>query len=533
MEKLKTIIQKTIYSKSTIDWMIVRDISKSKIEIEGVEFSFVDGKERYNEPFKTNQGYLSLNSPFVIGEFEKIAKELLEEFKSNPIALANLFILFTRASYKGEDKETLLKNFKKQLEKDVCTNIFNLLISSLNTEYYKDNYSIKKPFSTNDWLDIFRSTQYMHGISDPLINCLQLVRSERNRKIDFDLLEKMQPLLRAVLVGQYGFDLEISKSKLKKLYQSVEELIFLSACLIDDFAPDKTPPDWLTETLIEKFLENHWDTIGKQIFVHTFGLSYRNKNDNKLYERLRDLSHAILLKHLKTENDETLKWIRKFEFPNDFIALFGWLSSKEIKLTEIPDSNRAAITNQFVSELQRIAKSTPVHLASENSSDPFTSFQLYERKYQVALAYVLLFLLSATDTNRKDIENVCHEFKTLFYGGVRATHLATHFTELMLLIGLSGNWVNGLDEAEYLALKKYLKILSDTVLIPYIYLKEREDEIWNPESEREAFQFNAGSYLITTALAKIQKHQIGQYYQDFFEKINETAVANWNIEDNK
>lgn len=527
MEQLKNIIQRIISSKSTVDWMVVHDISKSKIEIEGVEFSFVDGKERYNEPFKTNQGYISLKKTSFVSDFQKIANELLEKFKSNPIALANLFIVFTRASYKGEDKETLLKNFKKQLGKDVCTNIFNLLIASLNNEYYKDNYSIKKPLSTNDWLDIFRSTQYMHGISDPLINCLQLVRNERNLKLDFDLLEKMKPLLRAVLVGQYGFDLEIPKSKLEQLYLSTDELIFLSACLIDDSAPDKTSPDWLTETLIEKFLENHWDTIGKQIFVHTFGLSFRNKNDNKLYERLRDLSHVILLKHIKKENDETLTWISKFKFPDDFIALFGWLSSREIKLNEISDSNRAAITNQFVSELQRIAKSIPFHLASENSSDPFTSFQLYERKYQVALAYVLLFLLSATDTNRKDIENVCHEFKTLFYGGFRATHLATHFTELMLLIALSGNYLTGTDEKEYSSLKKYLKVISDTVLIPYIHLKEREDEVWNPESEREVLQFSAGSHFVTNAFANIRKHEIGKQYDDFFKVINEVKITEW------
>lgn len=527
MEQLKNIIQTIISSKSTVDWMVVHDISKSKIEIEGVEFSFVDGKERYNEPFKTNQGYISLKKTSVVSDFQKIAIELLEEFKSNPIALANLFIVFTRVSYKGEDKETLLKNFKKQLGKDVCSNIFNLLIASLNNEYYRDKYSIKKPISTNDWLDIFRSTQYMHGISDPLINCLQLVRSERNLKLDFDLLEKMKPLLRAVLVGQYGFDLEIPKSKLEQLYLSADELIFLSACLIDDSAPDKTSPDWLTEMLIEKFLENHWDKIGKQIFVHTFGLSFRNKNDNKLYERLRDLSHVILLKHIKKENDKTLTWISKFKFPDDFIALFGWLSSREIKLNEIPDSNRAAITNQFVSELQRIAKSIPVHLASENSSDPFTSFQLYERKYQVALAYILLFLLSATDTNRKDIENICHEFKTLFYGGFRATHLATHFTELMLLIALSGNYLTGTDEKEYSSLKKYLKVISDTVLIPYIHLKEREDEVWNPESEREVLQFSAGSHLVTNAFANIRKHEIGKQYDNFFKVINEVKITEW------
>jgi hypothetical protein len=525
MEQLKTFIQKVISSKSKVDWMIVHDISKSKIEIEGIEFLFVDGKERYNEPFKTNQGYLSLKTPSAIKEFGKISNELLEEFKSNPVALANLFIVFSRASYKGEDKETLLKNFKKKLGKDHCTSVFNLLIASLNNEYYKDNHFIKRPQNTNDWLDIFRSTQYMHGISDPLINCLQLVRSERNRKVDFDLLEKMNPLLRSVLVGQYGFDLEISKSNLKKLYQNSEELIFLSACLVDDSAPDKTPPDWLTETLIEKFLENHWETIGRQIFVHVFGLSFRNKNDNKLYDYLKQLSHAVLLRKIKTKNAETVKWISKFEFPNDFIALFGWLSLNKIGLSEIPASNRIAITNQFVSELQRIAKEIPIHLASENSSDPFTSFQLHEGKYQNALAYVLLFLLSATDTNRKDIECVCHKFKTLFYGGFRATHLAIHFTELMLLIGLSGKSLYGLGETEYSAIKEYLQIISNTVLIPYIHLKEREDEIWNPESESEVFQWNAGSHLVTKAFANIHEHEIGKHYEHFFKVISEVKIA--------
>lgn len=527
MEQLKTFIQKIISSKSKVDWLIVHDISKSKVEIEGLEFSFVDGKERYDEPFKTNQGYLSLKTPSAITGFGKISIELLEEFKSNTIALANLFIVLSRASYKGENKETLLKNFKKKLGKDVCTSVFNLLITSLNNEYYKDNYFIKRPQTTNEWLDIFRSTQYMHSISDPLINCLKSVRSERNRKIDFDLLENMKPLLRAVLVGHYGFDLEISKSKLKKLYQNTEELIFLSAYLIDDSAPDKTHPDWLTKTLIERFLENHWEMIGRQIFVHLFGLSFRNKNDNKLYDYLRDLSHAVLLKHLKMDDPETVKWISKFEFPNEFIALFDWLSSKEITIEEISDLNRATITNQFVSELQRIVKSIPAYLASVNNSDPFISFQLYEEKYQTALAYILLFLLSATDTNRKNIENVCHEFKTLFYGGFKATYLATHFTELMLLIGLSDNYLNGLDEAEHSSLKKYLKIISDTVLIPYIHLKEREDEVWNPESEREKFQFNAGSHLVIGAMANIRKNEIGKHYEYFFKIIDEVKIAEW------
>ncbi len=532
MEQLKTTIQEIIAHKSVTDWMIIHAISKSNIEIVGVEFSFVDGKERQDDPFKTNQGYISLTTLLAVTEFGRIATELTEEFKANTLALSNLFIVITRASYSGDGKELLIKNFRTKIGKDLCKEVFDLLIISLNSEYYKDRYSIKKPLSTNEWLEVFSSTQYMRGDSDPLINCLRLVRTQRNSKIDFELLEKMKPLLRAVLVGWYGFDLKISKAKLEKLYDNPDELTFLSACLIDDSGPDKMPPDWLTETLVERFLKNHWDVIGRQIFVHTFGLSFRNKNNNKLYEKLADLSHTVLLKRIQTENSETISLINTFEFPNDFIAFFGWLSLKKIPLSKIPASNKAGITNQFVAEFQKITRSIPVHLASENSSDPFRSFQLYEPKYQTALSYVLFFLLSASDTNRKDIKNVCHEFKPLFYGGFRGSYLATHFTEIMMLIALSGNNIYGIGEEEYSSLKQYLKIISDTILIPYIHLTERKDEIWNPESEREVFQSNAGTYLVTKALSNIRQDEIGAQYESFFKVIQEVAIAEWELEIN-
>jgi len=298
MEQMKAIIHKLLSEKLIIDWLIVHDISKSNIEIFGVEFSFVDGKERRDEAFKTNQGYISLKTPSSITEFTKVVTELTEEFKSNSLALANLFIIISRTSYSGEEKEVLIKKFKKHLGKDICQKVFNLLIASLNSEYYKDSHSFKSPKSTNDWLEILRSAEYMHSISDPLINCLQLVMGERNRNINFEIIENMKPLLRAVLIGQYGFYINISTKKIKLLYRSLEELTFLSACLIDASEANKTSPNWLTENLVKQFVETHWDIIGKGIFVHAFGFSYRNKNRNKLYENLEDLIHAILVKKL-------------------------------------------------------------------------------------------------------------------------------------------------------------------------------------------------------------------------------------------
>jgi hypothetical protein len=524
MEKLKKIIHETLSNKSEIDWLIVHTIHKSDPKISGVKFSFVDGKEREDEPFKTNQGFISLEKTDIIENFKKIIGELSTEFKSNPISLANLFIISTRASYTGEDDEILLNVFKEHIGKENCTIVFNLLINSLNTAYHNHKtYVDKQPNNTNDWLTLFRSTQYMHRFSDPIISCLQLVRDERGRSLDFDLIQNMKPLLRAVLMGWYGYDITISQTTQDKLYEN--ELIFLSACLIDDFSGERDLPNWINSKLIELFVEKYWSKIGKPIFIHVFGISYRNKQENNLYKKLEELLHEILFKKLNTENTETVNWIGSFEFPSDFIALFSWISKKEIDYNKISTSIKSEILNQFIREMQRISTELPKHLASENSSDPFNSFQFYESKYQDAFAHLSLLMLYATKDNLKDIKNVCFSIKPLFYGGFRATNLATHFTEIILIIGLSGYRLNGLDDKGKENIKNYMKIISDVLLIPYIHLSERNDEVWNPENKKELFQYNAGQYLVNNALSEINKLEDKKHYDNFFKEISEIKVS--------
>jgi hypothetical protein len=72
-----------------------------------------------------------------------------------------------------------------------------------------------------------------------------------------------------------------------------------------------------------------------------------------------------------------------------------------------------------------------------------------------------------------------------------------------------------------------LKVISDILLVSYIHLEERDDEVWNPESEKQVFDFSAGRYLVTTAMKNVQKHQVREYYTDFFDSINEVAIAKW------
>lgn len=526
MEELKKIIHKTLSGKSEIDWLIVHTIYKSAQKISGVEFSFVDGKERQDEPFKTNQGYISLEKADNIENFKKIICELSTEFKTNPILLANLYIISTRASYTGEDDGALLNVFKESIGQENCNIVFNLLINSLNTAYHNDkNYVEKQPENTNDWLTLFHSTQYLHGFSDPITNCLELVRDERNRSLDFDLIQNMKPLLRAVLMGWYSYDLRISQTTQDNLYENEKELIFLSACLIDDFSGKRNLPNWLNSKFIETFVEKHWAKIGKPIFIHVFGISYRNKQENNLYKKLEELLHEILFKKLNTENPETLNWIGSLDFPTEFIAFFGWIAKKKIDYNKIPDRIKSELLNRFIRELQGISTELPRHLASENSNDPFNSFQFSEPKYQNTFAHLSLLILYATKDNLKDIKSVCFSIKPLFYGGFRATNLATHFTEIILLVGLSGYRLNGLDDSGKKNIKNYMKIISDVLLVPYIHLSERNDKIWNPESKKELFQYNAGQYLVNYALTEINKLSDKRHYDNFLIEISEIKVS--------
>ncbi|MDR2083749.1 MAG: hypothetical protein LBP67_01985 [Bacteroidales bacterium] len=526
MEQLKTYIQRILSEKSTIDWLIVHTVSKHGNIIDGLEFSFVDEQERLDEPFKTCQGYISLKRDDAIKKFNELIVELSDYFKENLITLANLFIIATRTCYKGEDKKTILKNFKQKTGQSLCNKIFAKLIDSLNSDYYKDNHFNKNQFkSTDEWIEIFRSAQYAHSISDPLVESLFLVQDKQGYNLNYNLLKNMKPFMRAVLIEQYGFILEISNRGLRAIYENQYELSFLSAYLINIHSSEV--PNWLSQELVEKFITKHWGSIGKQVFVHVFGLSYRNKNQNEVIESLGNLIHEVLYDRLSKDSEESKKLINTFEFPKDFIALFYWFDLKHVDTNSITEINKTTILGRFIQELQRINNELPTFFASEHSSDPWVSFQFGEQKYQITFAYLLWFLLYATCEDNKQLKKIFYKIKPLFYGGFRACRLATQFTELMLLIGLSAIHLNDIDKNGWSSIKKYLAIIEETVLIPYIHIAERNSEIWDINNKIEMPQYQAGLYLVNDFLYRIRNSEINEHYKDFIATIDDIKIAKW------
>lgn len=524
---VKDKIERIIRQQTDVNWLIVHEITRGSETYTDVEFSFVDGKERRDEPFGTNQGYISLKSEVVIDEVKQVILELADVFRKNDIALANLYILTCRLSYSAEDDESILSELVKALDSGIRNPLFEVLLTSLNESYYKEHRLFSEsPKSVEDWLSLFNSVDYLHTISNPVPQCLMLIDMGWNKGVDFFWIKKMKPLLRAVLMGQYAYDLTMSDTELTASYESEEDLLFLAACLLDDIGPDKKPLPWLNKNLVTVMMKR-WDLIGKSIFVHVFGISYRNKNSNKAYEQLGNLIHEVLHVRLVADNTETHKWIDGLKFPNGFIAFFWWIKSKDIDLRQIPEANTEKIATHFLSELERILHDAPDYFVDDRRSDPLTTHQLSEEKYGLALVYILLFLIYSSEENVNRFKSICMRIKPFYYGAYQASLFATRFTQVMFLIFLSAESIPDIDKKAIESLKKYLEVISDWLLVSYVHLEERDDEVWNPESEKEIFNFNAGRYLVKGMMQSIRKHQVSEYYEDFFKSINETAIAKW------
>jgi len=527
MDKLYLELKKLLSSKSKIEWLIVHDISQLECQIEGIEYSFVDGEKRIDTPFGTNQGYISLDNEELYESLNLIFSNLRIDFNSDKIALSNLYIILSRISYKREEKEILLDHFLNQLDTKFKNEIFKLIITSLNIEYFKDRHFYNKTtLDTNEWLKVFRSAQYIHNIADPILYTLRLIRKNKSKKLSYSNIKDMNPIIRAVLISWYGFDISISKSDFKSLLKNTNEICFLSAFLVDSNSPDKLAPDWLSKELILVFISNNWDISGQSIFRNVFGISYRNKKFNKLYESLSDLTFEIIWNKMILEDSNSKIWIEKLNFPEDFIALFNMLSDKKVGLSKIPDMVCDYINSQFIDQLDSIYDKTPFYLNKENNDSPFNSFQYSEEKYLTSFAYLSLFLLSMKEHEFRKLKNLCFSYKQLYYGNYNSIYIAKQFTELMLLIVLSIYRITGIDKEGINMLKQILKVISETILIPYIHLLERESEVWSKEKSKGSFQYER-SNLIISHMSMINKSKYKDSYADFFNTINEVAVIDF------
>lgn len=518
---------KILKISSHIDWFIVHKLSKEKYD--NIEFSFVDGKERYDDPFKTNLGYISFKKETFLKEYKEVIKDLIRELRDNKFALANIYILITRTSFQKEGENILEKLFVVEIDKKLIKDIYTLLANSLNENYYSNLPNKTNNYETlNGWLEIFNSSQYLHDTSETLFNILFLAEVDSLKKIEYEKIKGFNPLIRSRLISWYGTSIEIDKDEIIKLINgNLEEASFFAALLIEN----SSYPNWIDEKTLNIFFIKYWDYIGKDLFLHLFGMSYRTKGRD--FSKLKVIIHSIFFNTIKSENEFNGNWLNSLDFPNDFIALFSWLHQNNIALEDITSKNKKLIASSLINSLNSIADNFAQYIASENDYFPFKSYQLNEVKYQTSLSYILLFITTLDEADFKIIKN---DFKSLafkirpqYYGGYRSQYLARNFTEILLLIVLSAINISNISEHIIKNIKHLLTVLNQTILTPYIHLAERDEEIWNNETEKSSFQYKIGEYLINDYLKRIKKNENGVnvYFKDLFELFDNVKVAEW------
>ncbi|MBK0379307.1 hypothetical protein [Mucilaginibacter segetis] len=528
MEELLLKIEEKLQSAQGVNWLIVHELVNIPVAVNDIKFSFVDGKEDLYEPFKVSPGYVTLNTAEAYQIFSSRLIRWLKTYRKQIPVLAQLYALVSRINH-PQEQLSLQELFKSALPKKWKTELYGYMIATLNGDYFKHlHYSLKEITNVEDWLTLIRSAQYRHHIADPLLAVLHLVKIP-GRHLSYSLIEDMAPMLRSTLIGWYGYEIRISVNERAAIYGNPNERMFLTAILLESGNHTDTPPSWLKYPLIEKTLDTDWETVGQYLFPQIYGLNFRKRQQNKVHQAMKKLTGKFLRAKL-SQKETAAVWISRLEFPKHFIAVCSWLIEKPANFGKLPDHCGMQLLDQFLSELNRIGRQIPELIAEKNSSDPFLTSYVGENQYLTAIAYALILLLDTNEAQLKLLKKTYFTFKPLFYGGYRSKYLATRFAEIQLLIALSGPNLTNISNDRFLKLNELLQIISDTILIPYIHLTEREEDIWNPDYEFGISLSNMGRQQINAYLKKILTSSMLPYYQTFVDRLSSIKTAEWPYE---
>lgn len=518
-------ILKNALLQGKINWAIVHELPASFDEISGFEISRFE-KRGDRSPFEFGSAYLNIKDSKQ-KEFFKLFKDLLVETRSDITALANMFIVYWSLSCRDDSKASILYYYKKIVGTEYLR-VYQFLINSLNREYYAYHHyqKLDSISSVEKWLDVFHTAQYFSTNNDPVIAVTRLVRSERNRKIDYQYVTPMKPILRSVLIEWYNFEINAHKDFfINTINSSLQETAFIAATILDDMSKEAKPPKWLDTDIIELLVTRYWSQVGSCIFLHVYGISYRNRHDNNVYKRLKNKLKLIFL-HVVC-NPKLAGWQESLEFPHGYVAFFSWV---RIHGTEnIPNDVEYLLKDKLILDLGHVQKKSATIIADSNKNI-FASYNYIKSDYQNTLPYLLWLLLGLNDEQLRKFQSILLNVKPLFYGGFASKTFAKEFVEFILLVLTSITQLNSIDESQKLILRKLLDIVCKSVIVPYIHLTERKNEVWDPLANGETLFYGVTLALLNIRLQAVKKSIYEQDFKDFFNYLNSIKVTQWPYE---
>ncbi len=507
-----------------INWSIVYDLPKEFDAVSGFNVSRFENRGNQTI-FKNRLAYLNLGKVNQ-EEFRLIFEALLVETKNDIVALANLFVIFHSLSTNEDFNRHILLIYKAAIDTR-CEKVYELLIDSLNREYYVNlnDPRLENVTSVENWLMAFHSAQYFHNNNDPVISSIRLIQDDTTLDVDYQYLIKMKPILRSIIKGWFNFNIVSDKDFLvSKITSSQCEASFISATLLNDTLPDVSPPKWLDNDIMEILFIKHWPEIGSYIFLFLYGIKYQNSN-HAVHKKLKDGMRAMFPQVMNKSTHYA--WQNSISFPLGLIAFYGWVRTYGHET--IPNDVYDLMRIRLLDSLEKVTTETKKALADSNS-DIFNSHSYGKEEYINTFPYILLLLMDCNENQVKQFKDIMFDVKPFFYGGFAATKHATNFTEFILMVLTSITQIEELDNTRIKKFQSLIKTVCDSVIIPYIHTSERHNEIWDPLATGEVFSFSITLAMFNIRLQKILNSEYKPAFNTFFEYINSVKIAKWPYE---
>ncbi|GGA82180.1 hypothetical protein [Puia dinghuensis] len=527
IQELFGTIQGIVNAGNEVDWLIVRKLAEQFPTDNRERFSFIKEEERIDEPFRFNQGFVTIED-VEFDEFKSLLRKVIQDNSENLTALGNLFVLQNRVSGPYSENEDLTEFFKGEVGIDRLPLLFETLMKSLNEQFFAHT-SIDRDtvLTTDDWLKSFGHSAMAGRAHEVLVAVLLLISEDIQNGVDFRYVRQMKPSIRAVLCDFWGMGISMAPGEVQAVITEGKEVPFLAAYLIDRSKGRFAMPDWMAlDRIRDMFLD--WKRTGKYLLEQVLGGRQGYGTPGVGQQTLSNFVRLVVSEVLISDSADSLAWIDGLEFPADMIGVFSCISEDGIAYSSIPVPVKQRLFQVVLRGIKQILGEVDVFLGENEGHEGPSYWALSDPKFQLMLCGLLVLYLDVGDgDSRKQFKHLCFEIKFLFYGAYKTSSLAKRLAEMLLLTVLSADEFTTESDELFSGLDILQRDIVDTILVPYVHEIEREEEIWNPEFEGVVGMVRSDNLLVNDALARIKNSVLFSKYNILFTAIEEIAVARW------
>lgn len=537
MVSFKKALKLYLDSQESVSWRIIHDIERLEID-DSVKFRSMDKSSR-EDPLGFPIGFISIEP--VDGKDSEACEiyidnilSLVRDFINNDIALSNIYIVAIRTSCNPDYSFQLIHSIINVMSPQKSEKVFKHLITSLNVLINAHNdFIVKIPQTVEAWRSHFHSVFRSNPNVLDYDSIAKLITKDRT--LYFKWLDTIHPIMIAFLVEFDGYNVQLSNEDIASFdTASVLKVTFVVEYINENLSEPKKI-DWFNDALAKSLMIKHWNTGGKQLLKLLL-----NKVTRPQAESIKPSLDFVLgmlvdvFRGNQAENTVSL-WFSTLSFPEDYIMVSALImKSNEDKkgggdLSAITKELRRAMVDNLLLIIGRPEKLIKKVITNKSSYSAFEFYNI-EGAYQNLLVVVCYLFLVEDSVSIDEIKKICYKYKQYFYCDYDSARIAEEFTEFILLVLLSITNIKGLSDVSKKKWKKLMKVVSTTILYPYIMVAEEDGYIWNPDLSCSSEFYALTKKSINRLLGELHKDAYEELSRDFFKDFSAYKTAVWPYE---